>query len=277
MAQYLDKVTIQTAAKNWRDFDLSCQQLTTQFFGRPNIAYAKEFPQAKIKCNLKSYARMQPLQKPVLGSVQVHNRAFFVPYRVVWDPWESFLVDAPYNTSSGSTIINAVPTITNKVIMDTFLNNNLVTAVGATDVYDFQYNNTNYVFTYFGRHCYKILRQLGYAFQFTTVTAVQNQTFSVMPILCWAKIFLDYYYPAQYAHSGVAGTIDGWFHRQFRYDMSAVDLMAFFNFTAWCYYKNDYFTASWDSPVSPAVGTVSSDYIIPRRTASITNSRNSIG
>lgn len=266
MANFLDKVQIETAVPPLRDFDLSCQQLTTQFFMRPNIAYAKEFAQSKIRCNLKSYARLQPLLKPVLGSVQVHNRAFFVPFRVVWRPWNSFITNSRWTTSSGSQVLNAVPTVTNAVLIKVLnQHSDIVTQSTPGNDFDYYYgvNDDKHNFDYVGRHYYKILRQLGYAPQFNDDNQI---VYSALPLLCYAKLFLDWYFPAQYSHVGIAAIIDGIMQRDFRFDMSESDLENILSFTAWCYYKNDYFTAAWDMPTSPSVDSAST-FIIPDITA----------
>jgi len=270
MSSFLDKVQIETSVPPMRDFDLSCQQLTTQFFMRPNIAYAKEFAQSKIRCNLKSYARMQPLLKPVLGSVQVHNRAFFVPFRTVWRPWNSFITNSRWTTSSGSQVLNAVPSVSNAILIKVLSSHASVVAQG--DAYDFYYyassSSTKYAFDYVGRHYYKILRQLGYAPQFNDGNSI---VYSALPLLCYAKLFLDWYFPAQYSHVGIAAIIDGILLRDFRYDLSDSDLENILSFTAWCYYKNDYFTAAWDTPVSPSVDSYSS-FTIPDISLSVVGS-----
>lgn len=270
MAKFLDKTQVQTPVKKWRDFDNSCQQLTTAFFMRPTAVYAVELPKHKLKCNLKSYARLQPLLKPVLGSVQVHNRAFHVPFRTVWPCWDSFITASPFTTSQGTMVINNVPTIGNDVIVRSFLNvdNGLaVRLVDNTAAFDFRANDINehYVFTPFGRHVMKVLHQLGYRVNFGDayaingtplgkITDVPTDSWSFLPLLCWAKIFLDWYYPAQYAHSGDAAAVDGMFQRNFRYDADEVDFMRIMNFTAWAYYNNDYFTSAFDTPVAPSAG-----------------------
>lgn len=278
MAKFLDKTQVQTPVLRFRDFDLSCQHLTTAFFMRPTVTYAKEFPKSKIKCNLKSYARMQPLLKPVLGSVQVHNRAFFVPFRTVWQLWDSMLTGSPYNTPEGTVVVTGVPTVSNALLADFFANtdnglSSLVGVIGSNTAYDFVYAPAGtavgfYKFTPFGRHIMKVLNQLGYKVCFgnassdgTKVGFAPGDTFSLLPLLCFCKIFLDWYYPAQYAHSGAAAFVDGLFQRNFRYSWNleegnegATYLKELFDFIAWAYYGNDYFTAAFDTPTAPAVG-----------------------
>lgn len=277
MAKFLDKTQVQTPVKRFRDFDMSCQQLTTAFFMRPTIAYAVELPKHSLKCNLKSYARLQPLLKPVLGSVQVHNRAFYVPFRTVWPCWDSFLTASPFTTPSGTAVINAVPTISHDVIVNAFRErgNGLATwsvISSGMDTPDFYaYNDLDtpavsaYYLTPFGRHAMKILNQLGYRINFGNgnivpgqtpynLSAISKESLSFLPLLCYAKLFLDWMYPAQYAHSGIAAFIDGMMQRNFRYDASENDLMRILEFTAWAYYGNDYFTAAFDTPTAPSAG-----------------------
>ena len=286
MAKFLDKTQIQTPVKRWRDFDNSCQQLTTAFFMRPTIAYAQEYPACKVKCNLKSYARMQPLLKPVLGSVQVHNRAFYIPFRTVWPCWDSFIVASPYTTNSGTLVINSVPTIGNDLIALAFVNPDNGLASKITSLLPSDPESTPFDFASFdyvaasgntpasfsttswgayrlspkGRHFMKVLNQLGYRVHFGDLLSVSSlvvcstEKYSFLPLLCFAKLFLDWMYPAQYAHSGDAAAVDGMFQRQFRYDASEIDLMRICNFTSWAYYGNDYFTSAFDTPTAPSAG-----------------------
>ena len=247
MANYLDKVSIQTPVKKFRDFDLSCQKVTTQSFMRPNIAYIKEFPKSKIRANFKTFVRMQPLYKPVLGSVQVHNRAFFVPFRVVWRPFNNLLTASPLSNANGTYVPSTVPLLPISAITDLIIANS--TTVTSSDAYDFVASGAYYKLTADGRHYWKLLRQLGYPVAFNMPKTSQ---FSAMPLLCFAKVFLDWYYPAQYSHSGPASAIDSIMNRDTGYTLTTQDLTNLLSFSAFCYYKNDYFTAAWDSPVAPS-------------------------
>lgn len=257
MAKFVDKVKIETPVKNWRDFDLSCQQLTTQFFMRTGVAYAKEFPAAKIKMNLQSYARMMPLQKPVLGSVQVHNRVFFVPFRTVWRPFTSFLVQAPINTSGGTIVMTQVPLLAPADLLVVLTNYS--TQVGVGDAYDFvDLANNPRVLDYQGRHYYKIMRQLGYSPGYNKDVRV-----SALPLLCFAKLFMDWYYPAQYAHTGTYAFLDGFFNRNYHYTLTASEITNILEATRCTFYGNDYFVSNWESPVAPVYGTFDTGIVIP--------------
>lgn len=268
MAQFMNKVSIQTPVKNYRDFDLSSQHLTTAFFMKPYCTYAREFPaKSKIKCNLKSYTRLMPLLKPVMGSVQIHNRAFFVPFATVWSPFNAFITGAPYTVPEGVQIFQVVPRInlgilTNLLSQDTYSYRVTDAEAIQTGAYDFrsdvsstpEYRN----FNAYGRHIYSVLRSLGY----TLANRRQNTIVSALPLLCFCRVFFDWYYPAQYAQSGPAAWVDGLFHRTYNYSLTQEELDNIFQFIAYTYYNNDYFTAAWDSPTAPNIG-VGGNYDIP--------------
>lgn len=272
MAEYLDKVKIETAVKPFKDFDLSCQQLTTSSFMRPSVAYFKEFPKCKIKLNLKSYCRMMPLERPVLGSVQIHNRVFFVPMRVIWSPFNAFITNSPYVTDDGTQILSTVPTVTSLTIQELAL---IYSAPVTEGAFDFTVSGVNYVFSAKGRFFMKLLRQLGYPF--LTDTKDAPQTFSALPFLAFAKVWIDWMFPSQYAMTGIAAGVNQLLMHRDIFSLSTGDLDNIVSLCQWSFYKNDYFTSVWDNPVAPSLGTFDSlsipdiTYPDPSNTNSIVN------
>ena len=263
MAKFVDKVEIQTPVVRYRNFDLSCQQLTSQFFMRTGVVYAKEFVKgSKIRMNLKTYVRMQPLVKPVLGSVQIHNRAFFVPFRYVWEPYEAFLTQAPYNNDDGTQILTSVPYVWIEDLFAPVLSNSTVLGESPdySGPYDLFVDGTYYELNYKGRHYYKILRQLGYGYVDTV-----KHTFSVsaLPLLCYAKVFMDYYFPSQFAHTGAYAFIDGFFNRHYVYNLAVSEVEQILECCRCTFYGNDYFVSAWETPVSPVGGTFDPNVVIP--------------
>lgn len=261
MSFYPSKVNIQTAVKKSRSFDLSCQHLTTATFMRPSVVYAKEFPKAHVKANVKSYTRLDPLLKPVLGSVQFHNRAFFVPYRTIWPCWNEFITNAPFNTPEGTLVLDMVPRIPATSITDALVAQSTLTNALS---YDFQVSTGGseyfYTLTAQGRQYYKILTQLGYPLYGSGRESdpITETYYSALPLLAFCKVFLDWYFPAQYAHSGISASVDGYFQRNYQYDLSPRELGNLLDFVSYAYYGNDYFTSAFDNPVAPANGTSSS-------------------
>ena len=85
MSSYLSRIKVRSALQRGRNkFDLSCSHLTTQDFYNMKPVYIHEcIPGEKIHINMQAFTRLSPLVQPMLGSVRMVNRAFFVPMRTV--------------------------------------------------------------------------------------------------------------------------------------------------------------------------------------------------
>ena len=112
MASFLEKVKIRSAKGKTNKFDLSCQHITTQDFFSLRPVYFRELqPGTSISVDQSSFVRLAPMFKPMFGSVRLVTRGFFVPYRVVWEAFNSFLVDANFNHNGQTIHPSAVPYI----------------------------------------------------------------------------------------------------------------------------------------------------------------------
>ena len=126
MANFLNKLKINSAVDSRTKFDLGCDHITTANWMEYSIAYNKELvPREKIDVNMETFFRMLPLAKPTFGRASVNNRAFFVPYRTVWYGWDDFITDAPHvaygNGSGSSGLVSQVPVIENGLVVGAFL------------------------------------------------------------------------------------------------------------------------------------------------------------
>lgn len=75
---------------NW--FDLTHNVLTTTKFGRLTPTFVQEcLPGDKFVCNSENLIRFAPLTAPVMHRVKVYTHFFFVPNRILWPEWESFI------------------------------------------------------------------------------------------------------------------------------------------------------------------------------------------
>lgn len=257
MAEFFNKANVAVAVGKRNSFDLSCQHLQTASPMQFNVAYCRELmPSSSIKVNHKTFARTTALYKPTLGSMQLHNRAFFVPFRTVWEPFSDFITDVPHAVGSeGVQILSNVPQLRMHELIVLFVGaGNVDTdyAVRVTDAsvaYDFVYNATHYKYTVVGRQTMKILQSLGYKVLWTSKH--NDMFFSALPLLCLAKLFIDWYYPSQYAHRGAFAVIDGITHRQYTYNLTIDELRVIIPSILSVYYDSDYFTSAWDSPLSP--------------------------
>ena len=94
MASFLDKFQIKTAAPAKQKFDLSCQHITTADFMQLSPVYIKEMvPNEKISINQQSFSRTARLSVPTFGRCNMHNKAFFVPFRTILRGWNDFITD----------------------------------------------------------------------------------------------------------------------------------------------------------------------------------------
>ena len=97
---------IPVAASRVNKFNLPSQHLTTGNFMQFNVAYSRQIiPHSHGTLKHKTFMRANPLDKPCLGSAVVHNRAFFVPYRVIWEPFSDFITDTPHNRPDGTGLL----------------------------------------------------------------------------------------------------------------------------------------------------------------------------
>lgn len=272
------KVKTPIAVSNYSKQDLSSDHLTTANFMQFNIAKCIELvPKQRISIGMQTQAYLDPLPRPVRGIATIRNRAYFVPYRTVFPQWDDFITDVPHVADGEASQIPSVVTFDYATLNylfsigsdDTYLSN-----AGTSTVYDFVYRvyesdssmtvtSTFYrKFTSLGRHIYKLLRSLGYALDFTN----RSDYVSAIPLLCVAKVYLDFYYPAQYAND-----VDSvWVKSLLSYDsadlgdlsLSQDDLIRLFRFIQRVSYDSDYYTSAWDNANAPNA-QLASDVSIP--------------
>lgn len=262
------KSRVSVAVDRKRKFDMSKQHLTTGNFMEFSPSYCQMVvPNSHIKINHKTFFRCLPLDKPTLGSISVHNRAFFVPFSFVWEPFKEFLTDVPSITLEDSHILNSTPYFTCSDVIDAITNNRygFVESSTAGSYYDFQVvNGTEYIgylLTPKGKRFVKFLTSLGYPFT-TRQEAVTIPVFSALPLLAAVKVYMDYYYPSAYSNYGEYATIQGFFKRNWNHHLTGLELAAIGNVVSYVAYSNDFFSGVWDNPVSPNEG-VYSEYNIP--------------
>lgn len=122
MASYLDKFQIKTAVPKKQKFDMSCQHITTADFMQLAPVYSKELvPGESVSVNMETFTRMAALAVPTFGRLNIHNRAFFVPFRTIFKGWNDFITDTIHvNGANGAAILPKVPTVSNYVLSSVF-------------------------------------------------------------------------------------------------------------------------------------------------------------
>lgn len=275
MAKFLDKTQIPVGANPKHKFPLHRGHITTSSFMRFDCSMARELAaKTTYKGNHQTFIRTMPLRKPLLSSLHVHNTAFFVPFRTVWEPWTDFISDTAHNQPEGTGIIGNNPLLLNDVVWKVLTSSQYSSVVvnpdtvNATD-FDFataegQGGFTAYKFTPFGAWAYSLLVQLGYKYSPVGYgSSSSNYSRSCLPLLCLAKVYLDWYFPNAYAHYGVYATIDGLMQRQIAYDLSPTELNVIFEAIYKVAYNSDYFVNAFDNPSGPNDGVGSINFVIP--------------
>lgn len=263
MTKFPRSQSIPVAVKQRTSFPIGGKHITTSNFMQLNVARAFEMvPGQSIKGKFDLFTRLEPLSVPPFANARITHRQFWVPFRTVMPGWNDFITDTPhiYNDSDVG-IIPHVPLIKNRTFYDFFSDMQNCTPVLDIDgnaKYDFMIGQVKYAMTADARHFYKILRSLGYSFFMDPDVTL---SYSAMPILCLTKLYLDWFFPAQYVNDmqylylkslfsdDVVDTTDR---------ITVEHLVAISTLVYTVSYEPDYFTAAWDNPVSPNDGVSSS-------------------
>lgn len=82
-------------------FDLSYEKLLTCDMGQLIPVMCDEVvPGDIIKLGCQALVRLQPLVAPFYHEVNLYVHSFFVPYRILWDSWETYITGGPNGTDA---------------------------------------------------------------------------------------------------------------------------------------------------------------------------------
>lgn len=249
--------------------DFDCQHITTSDFMQFSVANI--FPvvsRQKYQIHHECFSRLEPLPVPTFGRAKIIHRAYFVPNRTIYPAWNDFIDDTPHVYDGGSTFIPShVPLISNVDLINMFLTSAYSAQVTSDVAYDFEYGFVNdsgsldtsnlryYKFTPLGRFAYKLLRSLGYSVVFVTGNNM-NQYMSAIRLLQVARVYCDFYYPAQYSNTEDSSWLLSKFSDNGDENNSSVifdsaGLSRLFNILSKVSYGSDYFVSAWDNPDGP--------------------------
>lgn len=260
MASFLDKVMMKIAAKGYHNCDLSCDHVTSMDFMEFNVPFNQEMQiDSEIKMNMQSFTRLLPLPQPTFGNVNMHNRAFFVKYTDVWKPFLAYYVNARFCNGQVTNIPIERPYIDMSTLLSFYVEEDIATIVPQLNPmpiksYDFRSDSGTgyYKLTEFGRYCHKILRSLGYAPDFGTQIDKVSYHLDALPLLCVAKVYMDWYVNPQYANLYAAyNSVLNLMWKLDTFSLSVSDLRNIFTFIRFCQYDSDRFVSVFDNPVSP--------------------------
>lgn len=285
------KTKVPVAVNSRSNQNLDSVHNTTADFMQFNVCnYVHLVPGQSVQGVHKCFSRLAPMPSPTMGECKIKNKVYFVPYRTVFPGWNDFINDDPHIFDDGTiSLVSHAPGVYPGSFVDMLRsedysfegNTTSNTVEGYSQILarilsesDFVYTKryagqseefyTGYRFTPLGRQAYKILQSLGYRFTFSNA---YKPLVSALPLMCLFRVYLDYYYPSQYANDSesawlLSKLID---NREFPDDganFSADDLKRAFKIISYVAYNDDYFTSAWDNPNGPNNG-LTSTYNIP--------------
>lgn len=272
MSNIQSKINLPVAQTKTSKMNLDSIHITSADFMELAVSYAIETPKG-LAFNLKQecFSRLAPMPVPTFGRGEIRHKAFFVPFRTVWPAWNDFYNNVPHVYNNGnSSIPVSVPLLDIRDIIRAFTEGNSpwtdrVTPPETGDFrYDFKMKQTSsgtgvayFNLTDKGRRVLKLLHSLGYKFTFSY--NIPAQYVSAMPLLCFMRLYCDWFFSSQYANDPDYNRIFKYFNRNDEVDTSAsyisyVDLYLIFNNLSNVNYDSDYFTNVWDNPTGPNSG-----------------------
>ena len=262
------KQQIPSAVKKHSKLDVSGTHITSAgFMECQPVFYRHMIAGEHLKGNISALTRSAPVAVPCYGRCRLNLRSFFVPFDMVMPNFSDMLVDTVASNYDDSSLVADSPKFQAVELLNMFLND---TEVGnplseqVTDpnaVFDFTVGSYNYKFTDIGRRYYKILVGLGY--QLIVTTDKTSFYYSALPLLCYAKVFVDYYSNLAYSNSADYLYIT----RLFKYNdptaallLSHTEIFTILQFIySVCYDGgHDVYVNAWDNPVSPTSGNFTS-------------------
>lgn len=239
-------------------FDLSADHATSLSFMRVQpIYYANMVTGQSIDLNVHGVIRPQPLLVPTFGRVRANIRAFFVPYRLAFPQYDSFLQDVIGSGNQRSSLVSSPPILEDSVLSNQFQSVYLQANTQSTEPVDFVIGNTPYHFkpNAGGRHAYKILRSLGYDLLWSQKPG--DFTWNALSLLCYAKVILDWYTNSNYLDSSSVLALQQALTyndpvQAFSVDSALlVDIFHLIDYVG--YDSNGYFEQAFDQPLSPTL------------------------
>ena len=276
MAKYPNRVNVPIALTSRSKQNLSSKHLTTGNFMELSVAkIIPMVPGQSINVNHTTFTRLEAMPAPTFGDALINSRAFFVPFRTIFRPWNDFIEDVTHVSNIGGVgHVTKVHTVKNSVIVNflissacALLQKTVDSASSVGDNYDivvFKRDNANnlkyhcYNFTPYGKRCMKLILQLGYGIN-TDLTTPEIEH-SALPLLALAKVYFDWYYPQAYTQDANALQIQSWFV----FDTLTLDPNGLFNIdnlkllfdtVSTVCYSSDYFVDAWDNPAAPNNGS----------------------
>ena len=172
-------------------FDLSFRNCFTAKVGEILPVLCDEvLPGDKINISLRQFMRTAPIQTASFGRFRQYYDFYFVPYRLLWDKFPSWVVQTQnaYHSSS----------LTQPAVLSTqhpYFTNNTVAQFAASILTDKSFMDNGNDRAY-GMN--KLMNMLGYGFTSSFYTGDEEVALNPFPLLAYQKIYQDYFRFAQW-------------------------------------------------------------------------------
>lgn len=296
MSSYTN-ASVKTAVEQFHGADLSTDSLVTlDFFRMVPLHVQPVMPKAKYNIRYGTEIRVAPLVKPMFGNMQATYRSYFVPYRVIFENWNAFITDTVENNVKVTFVPRFdVANFLRDVRVDaTFCTNEIASTdpdTGEFTVrYDFVYPDYSRsagsqlrgcVLTEKGRRIYQILLGLGYNLPWAAAVESDGDvedldTFSLLPIMAYAKIICDYYCMPAYSDkiNSIQASINTLSTQWNSVQNWTGSFKLLCDLIVDLHYSDDLFVSAWDRPVAPNIDTSGSNVTIPDITNNAINAVN---
>ena len=290
MEGFKDTMKIPVGITENTPLNLDCRHITTANWMQLQPIYWKEMvPGEKLEVGVESFTRLNPLVVPTFApGCKLKTSRFFVPFRTIFRGWNDFITDAYHVGSTGSIkdvgLVTKVPTVSNNILLEAMVtpftdHGASPTGYGSTfaeeielDIpdtdpgYELAYQNApcdyedsagvKYVYTTLGRQALKVLQSLGYKIN---PNYDDDQQYSALPLLAYAKVYADYFWPTAYMSSYLHYYLESLFNSDTGtvLTLTSEQVAKLLRYTIFVCYDSDYFTSAFDNPMAPSAGNIS--------------------
>ncbi len=291
MANYPKNMSLKTATGKKNKFNLDKQVVTTTDFGimKP-IECFPMVPGDEFNFQYSQFTRLMPMPVPTFGDIRSKVRGFFVPNRLLDPDWLPFISNNTVGGVDGTLKTPSIKKISalSLVLMfcvatnGSLASNDFASISEVSAPWDFvvYYSTTSsfyyYKFTPKGRRVYDFLQSLHIGFSLPDIASPQLATLnrfsflgniSIQPILAFVKLYLDWIVPSRFVPNHP--------DQSYAITCNSTDFTNNFDFGSsfttssasgakanrlrtlleplYCFYENDYFTSSWQSPYGDEV------------------------
>lgn len=252
MAFFQDTANVKIGVNARSHHNLSQHVITTQEISRLQVIFKREMvPGDKFTVNPSSFHRLAPLPAPTYGNMKNVTRAFFVPARILMNGFEQAITQTTLQTHEGP-VSPYIPRFTNKAFYEMIIEPSYgycEETAGEHDAFDFKTSNSPvkyYRFSYKGKLLVNLMYSLGYRFNWT---AIDSRPMSLLPLLAYGRLYLDWYMPTQYQPTD---PLNAFFQNPQLNITSGSDLQNILsNIRFFEMLEKDFFTCAWPSPNGP--------------------------